>query len=243
MINPSNTEDEYQTRKYAVEYEKSEIDSAIANNDSQTLSFRDIHGHCYDLQYPEQEKAADLKEALLHDSDALIVTVWFRDFQNQWGQNLFNQDVRGTLWKLIWKYHPYATYTEADLSSYNDQSEEYHDLADMLGINLNNIYDGPTVTIMRNTFGQAYRSEKGPRDLIAKVDDYIQAKEKDVFNYEPLDYDIQREVLAKNKYEQYMPSSAVEIDPNNDFYGHPSEKAPLEQTLHIKQQPKLKDLF
>ncbi|CAI2376600.1 unnamed protein product [Moneuplotes crassus] len=221
-----------QTEQYMKEFEKAEDYLSPPKSHLESP-----HEDCYTLSYPEDETAKDLEYALLNDAESLIVTVWFYNFQNQWGQNLYNQDVRGTLWKLICKYHSFVTYTEADLSNYNSQGSDYKALAENLGIDLRNIFDGPSVTILHNKFGDALRSEKGPRDLIVKVDDYLSHKEAELYNTEPKNYDIIREILAPNKYDDYMPSDHVEKNPSLYQDKNKMYAAPLRQSLHISPKP------
>lgn len=197
----------------------------------------DIKEECYNLQYPANETAADLKGAYENVTDYILVTVWFDNYQNQWGQNLFNQDVRGTIWKLICKYHTNVIYTEADMSKYNEDIFNYRKLADQLKLDLTNLYRGPTVLVMYNQYGEAFRTAKGPRDLVTVVDDYLNQKEISEFHAGVPDYDIQNEVLAMNHYDYYMPSKDVEsYKPQKDENGNEIQ-VPLRQSVHLRPVP------
>jgi hypothetical protein len=245
-----------QTEQYAAEYARAEIENTpdqlglastkdakstqdISGVSANKVSLINTEAECYNLQYPEGEKAADLKEAYETVTDSIIVTVWFNNYQNQWGQNLFNQDVRGTLWKLICKYHINVIYTEADMSLYNNDISNYRKLANQLKLDLTNLYQGPTVLVMYNQYGDAFRTAKGPRDLIAIVDDHIKHKEISEFGAKILDYDLQNEVLAMNHYDYYMPSSEVQdYRPKMDDFGN-EIKAPLRQSVHLRPVPEI----
>jgi hypothetical protein len=203
-----------QTDEYAEEFSQAEtpaqmgVDSFTNEKVEKDPKDESSLEECYDLQYPEDEKAQDLKDAIVNSTDYLIVTVWFENYQNRWGQNLFNQDVRGTIWKLICKYHPHAIYTEVDLSQYNQDQKDYKKLAAELRLDLTDLYKGPSVTVMYQEWGEGFRSEKGPRDLSVIVDNYISLKEKELFDAKIPYYDVQNEVLAKNKYDYYMPNKS-----------------------------------
>jgi hypothetical protein len=249
-----------QTEQYAKEYYRAEtvktsdqlglsalMDSKLINEDQANQSPQgtsstfngqvahvEIKEECYNLQYPANETAADLKGAYENVTDYILVTVWFDNYQNQWGQNLFNQDVRGTLWKLICKYHTNVIYTEADMSLYNNDISNYRKLADQLKLDLTNLYQGPTVLVMHNQYGEAFRTAKGPRDLVTVVDDYLTQKEISDFHADVPEYDIQNEVLAMNHYDYYMPSKDVEdYRPLKDENGN-EIKTPLRQSVHMR---------
>eukprot|EP00343_Euplotes_focardii_P005366 CAMPEP_0205811864 /NCGR_PEP_ID=MMETSP0205-20121125/16148_1 /ASSEMBLY_ACC=CAM_ASM_000278 /TAXON_ID=36767 /ORGANISM="Euplotes focardii, Strain TN1" /LENGTH=206 /DNA_ID=CAMNT_0053091629 /DNA_START=192 /DNA_END=810 /DNA_ORIENTATION=+ len=201
--------------------------SSFVKDKSNDIKEEDPQDICYNLQYPKEEKASDFLDALLNDKDNIYVTVWYQDYHNQWGQNLVNQDVRGTLWKLVCQYHPQIIYTEVDLSSTtNKNAGEFKDLANKLGVNLNNIDEGPSVSILYDTFGDALRSSKGPSDLIKIVNEYIKGKEEEVLKTKSQEYDIEREVLAMNRFDYYMPSEDREPLPDRSNQEE-GENAPL----------------
>lgn len=103
-----------------------DADEAAVERDTSggSLSFQDQQSQdCYNLDYPE-ETGEDL-ELTLAEEKRIVVTVWLENYQNKWGQNVLNQDVQGTLWRIICQHHPNVVYTQADLSHYNRNAYTY----------------------------------------------------------------------------------------------------------------------
>jgi hypothetical protein len=125
------------------------------------------------------------------------------------------------------------------MSLYNYDIDNYRSLASQLKLDLTNLYEGPTVLVMYNKYGVAFRTEKGPRDLVVVVDDHIKRKEISEFGAEIPNYDLQSEILATNHYDYYMPSSEVQdYRPKIDDYGN-EIKAPLIKSVHLKPVPQI----
>lgn len=252
-VNPITTIMKAQTEEYAKEfdnYERSaknyQLGAQTGNSPKPNINQSNsnkTYEECYVLNYPQKETAKDLKDTILNVTDSIIVTVWFSNYQNQWGQNLFNQDVRGTLWKIICKYHPNVIYTEADMSLYQDQVAGYKALAKEMDLDLQSLYFSPTVTVLYKSIGQAFNADKGTKDLIIDIDNYIHSKESKSFGLKNPPCDIQSEVLASNYYDHYNPSKDVEkFEPKLDIYGNVI-KAPTQYAVHYQPPPSARDSY
>jgi len=154
-------------------------------------------------------------KVLIGENENIIVTVWFENYQSFWGQNMINQNVQGTLWRCLWKYHPDIIYTEADLSHYNKLAYTFEDIASKLGVDVPELYHGPTIMVMRDESGRSFRTHDDPEKLIKVVDEYIRTWEKSLFNIKNPPWDIKEQYLADNHYEHYMPFGDLQMyDPD-----------------------------
>ena len=97
-----------------------------------------------------------MKDLLTDETKKIIVTLWFKNYQNDEEHNKRNLIIEGTLKKMISKCHPEVIYTEADLSEYNNNQKGYIQTADEWNVNLSELDEGPMVMIMYQQSGEIY---------------------------------------------------------------------------------------
>ena len=191
---------------------------------------------CYNLDYPV-ESADDLMATLTEETQNIIVTVWFENYQNLWAQNMMNQNVRGTLWRCICKKHKDVIYSEADLSHYNRYAYTYEDMAVKLDISVEALFHGPTVAIMHDQSGMTFRTDDDPDKLLRAVDEYLRSWEKQLYGIENPACDFNDKNIAENHYEFSMPYGNLEMyDPDSDETNH-QMKATKNVAVHEKSEP------
>lgn len=122
---------------------------------------------------------------------------------------------------LIKKDHPNVIYHEADMSTYNRNAYTYDELADKLGIVLDDLVYGPTVVVMYDQRGSAFRSEKGPVSLVTAVNKEIHRLEYEIYGVTNRVSDVDFEIEALNQFKMYTPWDNYEAyQPENDEIGH-----------------------
>lgn len=207
------------------------LESAPRQPDPQQFRNKD---ECYQLDYPE-ETGQDLLETLVNENNNIIVTVWYENYQNQWAQNMVNQNVQGTLWRCICENHPNIIYTEADMSHYNRNAYSYEEIADQLGVQIDELLYGPTVVVMNDQTGSSFRVDQDPEKLLEAVEDYIRSQEKDVFGIVAPKCDLKDKILADNHYEHYLPNEQLEMyTPENN---EAKTEAQKEKHVEVRDTP------
>ncbi|CAI2377129.1 unnamed protein product [Moneuplotes crassus] len=193
---------------------------------------------CYQLDYPE-ETGQDLLETLTNENQNIIVTVWYENYQGSWAQNMINQNVQGSLWRCLCENHPNIIYTEADLSHYNINAYTYQDLATQLEINIEDLFNGPSIVVMNDQSGTQFRTEKEPDKLVKNVEEYIRTFEKDLYGVENPKCDFQNQILAENHYEYYLPNT--ELDMYLPSHNEVQTEAQISKHIDTRTSPRLSE--
>jgi hypothetical protein len=206
---PSNPENRTSLNKIT-QAQQEQYNKDTNNNDTEPMKDT-VKEECFTLVERPEDNAIDLLSSLTEETQSIIVTVWFENYQNAWTQNMMNQNVRGTLWRVICKNHPNVTYTEADLSHYNLNAYSYENLAKQLKIDVSTLFNGPIVSVMHDQSGLTFATDNQPEKLLKAVDTYIHQWEISLYGKTNPLCDLNNQNLANNHFESYLPYKDLEM--------------------------------
>ena len=143
------------------------------------------YGQYYDLSN-QVSNGSELKSTLLNENEFIVMTVWFNHLRYNEYQNQRNLMIQSSVKDLIRRCHPYAMYTEADVSGYSESANTFIDRAKEWRLQLTDLYDGPILMVIYDCHGENFwgTADARPYNLIHTVDQYIRYLERTYFKNE-----------------------------------------------------------